>query len=797
LATVAATYAPINNPNLSGVPTAPTAAPGASTSQIATTAFVHAAVTAATTGVASFNTRTGAVVLTSSDITAASGAVLASPNFTGVPTAPTATVGTNTTQLATTAYVLAALPAPGVTSFNTRSGAVSLQTADVTGVGGALLASPTFTGTPQVPTAATNTNTTQIASTAFVIAQIAAGGGTVAGVSSFEGRTGAVTLLGNDISAAGGALLASPAFTGTPTVPLALPGANDGEIASTLWVNTRVAALGAVSSFNSRTGAVVLTTADVTGVGGAPIASPSFTGTPLAPTAAPGTNTTQLATTAFVEAAMGAGGGVTSFNTRIGAVVLTAADVSGVGGAMLASPTFTGTPSGPTATAGTSTTQFATTAFVTAAIGTGGVASFNGRTGAVNLIANDVSAVGGALLASPTFTGTPAAPTATSGTSTTQLATTAFVMAALSTAGGVTSFNSRAGAVTLQAADLTAAGGALLAGPTFTGIPAAPTPAQTTNTTQLATTAFVTTKVAGYLPLAGGTMSGVLTINVPSATNYFPLVLTNLAQGNVGVTGTGTYIRMNYAVPVANRASGAGLISYAGANTRWELDLGNGNAETGSNAGSDFAISNYNDAGTALGTPFQIYRSSGVVQISAQDFGTTGFYPELRFAMTAGSGAVLSSFMGANLRWDILLGNGAGETGGNAGNDFAIDSYSDAGALLATPMSIVRATGITTFAHPIVNGPSDLSLKENIAPLQDALAKTCALRGVSFNFIGEEAERIGLIAQDVEHVAPQAIQQFGHDGLLAIDHPQLIALLIEAVKTLASRLERLETRTAT
>ena len=34
----------------------------------------------------------------------------------------------------------------------------------------------------------------------------------------------------------------------------------------------------------------------------------------------------------------------------------------------LASPTFTGTPAGPTATAGTSTTQLATTAFVTAAL---------------------------------------------------------------------------------------------------------------------------------------------------------------------------------------------------------------------------------------------------------------------------------------------------------------------------------------------------------------------------------------------------------------------------------------------
>jgi hypothetical protein len=62
------------------------------------------------------------------------------------------------------------------------------------------------------------------------------------------------------------------------------------------------------------------------------------------------------------------------------------------------SPALTGTPTAPTATAGTSTTQIATTAFVTA---------------------------------SPQFTGTPTAPTASFGTDNTQLATTAFVRAAI------------------------------------------------------------------------------------------------------------------------------------------------------------------------------------------------------------------------------------------------------------------------------------------------------------------------------------------------------------------------------
>ena len=73
----------------------------------------------------------------------------------------------------------------------------------------------------------------------------------------------------------------------------------------------------------------------------------------------------------------------------------------------LASPTFTGTPAAPTAAQGTNTTQIATTAFVNAEI------------------AADTAAK--APLADPTFTGTPAGPTASVGTNTTQLATTAYV----------------------------------------------------------------------------------------------------------------------------------------------------------------------------------------------------------------------------------------------------------------------------------------------------------------------------------------------------------------------------------
>jgi hypothetical protein len=529
-------WAPLNSPNFSGVPTAPTASVGSSTGQLATTAFVHAAVTAATTGVASFNTRTGAVVLTTADLTSAGGALLASPVFTGTPSGPTAAVGTNSTQFATTAFVQAQLATGIVSSFNTRTGAVVLTLADVTGVGGAPIAAPAFTGVPTAATATAGTSTTQLATTAFVMAAVTA---SAAGVSSFEGRTGAVNLLANDISAAGGALLAGPAFSGVPTAPTATVGTSTTQLATCAFVAAAIAVGGGVSSFNTRTGAVTLTGADLSAAGGALLASPIFTGIPLAPQAAVGTATNQVATCSFVQAQIAAG--ITSFNGRTGAVTLTTADITGAGGAPVSSPSFSGVPLAPTAAAATSNTQIANTAFVQAAITAGAVASFNGRTGAVTLIANDVSAAGGALLASPALTGTPTAPTAAPSTNTTQLATTAYVMAALATGGGVTSFNGRAGVVTLAAADITGAGGALLASPALTGIPTAPTAAAGVSTTQLATTAFVGTGIRTGANAAAGQVGEYMSIDgaaiTPVSGTGITLTSLNLTAGDWDVRG--------------------------------------------------------------------------------------------------------------------------------------------------------------------------------------------------------------------------------------------------------------------
>ena len=340
-----------------------------------------------------------------------------SPVFTGTPIAPTADYGTNTTQLATTAFVQGEKASPtftGIPVAPTASSVTSTTQIATTAFVQAQKISPAFTGIPTSPTASAGTNTTQLSTTEF----------TTGAVATLEASTTATT---NSLQALK-APIDSPVFTGVPTAPTPA----DGDVSTKLATTEFVRLSAPVLSVASKTGAVSLTVADVSGA--APLDAPIFTGVVTAPTPIYGSNSIIVATTAFVQGE--------KFNT-----------------------TFTGVPSAPTAPAGTNGAQIATTAYTDTA-----VSNFNSIVAATYapLISPALSGTptsttfaygtNGTQIAttafvqgekvSPAFTGAPTAPTAANGTSNTQIATTAFVNNITGTLGTMSQQNANSVAIT-------------------------------------------------------------------------------------------------------------------------------------------------------------------------------------------------------------------------------------------------------------------------------------------------------------------------------------------------------------
>jgi hypothetical protein len=144
-----------------------------------------------------------------------------------------------------------------------------------------------------------------------------------------------------------------------------------------------------------------------------------------------------------------------------------------------------------------------------------------------------------------------------------------------------------------------------------------------------------------------------------------------------------------------------------------------------------------------------------------------------RGAVSAGTGISYNSSTG-------VITNSLSTSGGSIGGGISVSGA-------------ITATGEVTAYF------SDLRLKTNIVPIADALSKVEAINGVTFDpnedalALGIDARhQMGVIAQEVEAVAPELVCDSAFAGYKTVRYDKLTALLIEAVKELSAKVTTLE-----
>ena len=195
----------------------------------------------------------------------------------------------------------------------------------------------------------------------------------------------------------------------------------------------------------------------------------------------------------------------------------------------------------------------------------------------------------------------------------------------------------------------------------------------------------VRTALGGYLPLSGGTLSGLLTAQAGIAVTGGPFT--------VGWSGAGGAGMVLQAAPGAYRA----LIWETGGLQLWNIGNSSGEPRDGSNTGGDLVFYRFDDAGNLLDAPILINRASGAVMLDQNptanlqaatkqyvDSKTAGNYLPLTGGSLSGNLFIVStptttsaqlqvqppSFVGNSLEGKIRFGGTFGQGVGDSGARF-------------------------------------------------------------------------------------------------------------------------------
>jgi len=132
----------------------------------------------------------------------------------------------------------------------------------------------------------------------------------------------------------------------------------------------------------------------------------------------------------------------------------------------------------------------------------------------------------------------------------------------------------------------------------------------------------------------------------------------------------------------------------------------------------------------------------------------------------------------------------------DSGTNFIVFTTSSTGAMSArvsTPnLTFQPSTG--TFTATAIVESSSIALKENIAPIENALDSILKLSGVTYDRRDTQVHEAGLIAEWVNEVLPELVTKDADGNAVGIKYSKLSAYLIECVKSLKQEIDALKGR---
>lgn len=277
--------------------------------------------------------------------------------------------------------------------------------------------------------------------------------------------------------------------------------------------------------------------------------------------------------------------------------------------------------------------------------------------------------------------------------------------------------------------------------------------------------------VTGNTTLAGTSAhTGAATFGSTLAvTGAVTLSSTLAVTGNTTLSGT---LAVSGATTLASNGLnvGSGQLNVTGGNVSMSGNLAvtGTSAHTGNSTFTTLSASGAATLSSTLAitgaTTLNAATTINLASAGALNINTSGNLNGLRFY----SGGTITGQLGASTTYPFYVSNAAGTA----------MIYSD------TSGNFTAAANISAY--------SDAKLKTNVCTIDDALALVEQLRGVYYERIDSGDKGIGVIAQEVREVFPQAVQN--NDGTLSVLYGNLVGPLIEAVKELSARVKELEAR---